>query len=226
LNGGGGFHSNDARAVIASDGAGALPRAWGAEIGSRVDVANRLDVSAALWFLYLQDEFVFNQDTGGTSSNGSTRRYGLDLTARWDIYKRWFWADLDLSLAHATYVENYGNGNSIALAPLETLTAGVSMLLPNGLKGRLAVRQIGDRPATQDGSLTAQGYTVFDLTAGYRWRFLEILLSVQNLFNATWREAQFATVSRLPGEPAAGVNDINFTPGAPINVTATGIVYF
>ena len=71
-----------------------------------------------------------------------------------------------------------------------------------------------------------EGYTVFDLTAGYRWRFLELLLSVQNLFNATWREAQFATVSRLPGEPPAGVNDINYTPGAPINVTATGIVYF
>jgi outer membrane receptor protein involved in Fe transport len=100
------------------------------------------------------------------------------------------------------------------------------MQLPNGLKGRLAVRQIGDRPATQDGSLTAEGYTVFDLTAGYRWRFLEVLLSIQNLFNATWREAQFATVSRLPSEPAGGVNDINFTPGAPINLTATAIVYF
>jgi outer membrane receptor protein involved in Fe transport len=227
LNGGGGFHSNDARAAIASDGAGALPRAWGAEIGSRVDVDNRLDLAAALWFLYLESEFVFDQDTGGTFANGPTRRYGLDLTGRWNIYKRWVWADFDLSLAHATYVANYGNGNAVALAPTETLTAGISMLLPNGLKGRLSVRQIADRPATEDGSLTATGYTVFDLTAGYRWRFLEVLLSIQNLFNATWREAQFATVSRIPSDPSsAGQNDINFTPGAPLNLTATAIVYF
>ncbi len=226
LNGGGGFHSNDARGVIASDGAGALPRAWGAEVGSRVNVDNRLDLSAALWFLYLQDEFVFDQDTGGTSENGASRRYGLDFLARWNIYKRWFWADLDLSLAHATYVVNYGNGTSIALAPLETVTADVSMALPMGLRARLAMRQIGDRPATQDGTLTAPGYCIFDFTAAYRWHFLEVMLSVQNLFNSTWREAQFATISRLPGEPPAGVNDVNFTPGAPINVTGTLIVYF
>jgi outer membrane receptor for monomeric catechols len=226
LNGGGGFHSNDARGVIASDGAAALPRAWGAEIGSRVTVDNRLDLSAALWFLYLENELVFNQDTGGTSSAGATRRYGLDFLARWDIYKRWFWADLDVSLAHATYVVNYGNGASVALAPLETVTADVSMELPMGLRGRLALRQIGDRPATPDGSLTATGYAVFDLTAAYRWRFLEFMLSVQNLFNASWREAQFAAVSRLQGEPPAGRNDINFTPGAPINATGTVIVYF
>jgi outer membrane receptor for monomeric catechols len=226
LNGGGGFHSNDARGVIASDGAGALPRAWGAEVGTRVNVDNRLDLSAALWFLYLQNEFVFDQDTGGTSENGATRRYGVDFLARWDIYRRWFWADLDVSLAHATYVVNNGNGASVALAPTETVTADVSMELPMGLRGRLALRQIGDRPATQDGSLTAKGYAVFDLTAAYRWRFLEFMLSVQNLLNSSWREAQFASVSRLPGEPPQGVNDVNFTPGAPINVTGTLVVYF
>ena len=40
-------------------------------------------------------------------------------------------------------------------------------------------------------------------------------LSIENLFNVTWREAQFYYTSRLPGEPAQGVNDIHYTPGNP-----------
>jgi hypothetical protein len=39
-------------------------------------------------------------------------------------------------------------------------------------------------------------------------------LTVDNLFDAAWNEAQFATTSRLRGEPA-GVTELNFTPGAP-----------
>lgn len=44
---------------------------------------------------------------------------------------------------------------------------------------------------------------------------LEAFLSIENLFDTGWREAQFFDVSRLPGEPAQGVSDIHFTPGTP-----------
>ena len=40
-------------------------------------------------------------------------------------------------------------------------------------------------------------------------------MSVENLTNTEWREAQFFFTSRLPGEPAAGVADLHFTPGTP-----------
>ncbi len=48
------------------------------------------------------------------------------------------------------------------------------------------------------------------------WRTarLELVLALDNLLNAHWNEAQFATTSRLAGEPAP-VTDLNFTPGAP-----------
>jgi hypothetical protein len=52
-------------------------------------------------------------------------------------------------------------------------------------------------------------------TTRYRWRDLEAFLSVENLTNARWRESQFFFTSRLPGEPAAGVSGIHFTPGNP-----------
>ncbi|CAN5265275.1 hypothetical protein BH24GEM2_BH24GEM2_18320 [soil metagenome] len=37
--------------------------------------------------------------------------------------------------------------------------------------------------------------------------------SVNNLFGAQWNEAQFATTSRLRGEPME-VTELHFTPGA------------
>lgn len=41
-----------------------------------------------------------------------------------------------------------------------------------------------------------------------------MVLAVDNLFDAQWNEAQFATTSRLRNE-AAGVTELHFTPGAP-----------
>ena len=47
--------------------------------------------------------------------------------------------------------------------------------------------------------------------AGIAW----ITHTIANLTNTQWREAQFFFTSRLAGEPAGGVPDIHFTPGAP-----------
>jgi len=42
---------------------------------------------------------------------------------------------------------------------------------------------------------------------------LEAILYIQNLFDAQWEQATFAFTSRLPNEPAGGVQDIHFVPG-------------
>ena len=70
------------------------------------------------------------------------------------------------------------------------------------------------------GSLTADGYLVLDLVASYAlgpWRFG---VTVDNLLDGAWREAQFAETSRLPGE-AAPVEDVHFTPGTPLVALVT-----
>jgi len=227
LDGGGGFHSNDARGAIASGGSGALPRAWGAEVGSRLYLG-KLEVAAALWYLHLQSEQVYNSDEGTTSPSDPTRRYGLDLEARWNLLP-WLWVDADLNFSKATFTEDRGNGSAVALAPTRTGTLGLNALHPDGYKGRLGLRHVADRPATQDESLTAQGYTLVDLYLGYRRRFWEIGVVVENLFNQSWREAQFANDSQLriaPYNETAPVTDIHFTPGNPINVRATASLYF
>ena len=232
LDAGGGFHSNDARAVVAQDGVGALPRAWGAEVGTRLSLLDRrLDLAAAFWFIHLQSELVFVPDEGTTEASDPTDRYGVDLEVRFRILP-WMWADADLTLAHAAYTKDQGNGSAVALAPTFTGQAGLSVLHPAGWRGRIGVRWVGSRPATQDpNGLQAQGYFLVDLTVAYRWRFLEVGLVVENVLDTSWREAQFANVSYVAGrdDPSLagkGVEDIHFTPGNPINVRGTVAIYF
>jgi len=227
LDGGGGFHSNDARGVVASRGRGAVPRAWGAEIGTRLYLGN-LDLAAAGWYLRLQSEQVFSPEEDTTAPSDPTRRYGFDLEARWRILP-WLWADGDLSLSRATFTQDRGNGAAVALAPTRMAALGLSGLHPDGYKGRIGLRHVGNRPATQDESLTAEGYTLFDLSLGYRRAFWELGLVIENVFNQRWREAQFANDSQLripPYNETRPSTDIHFTPGNPNNVRATLSLYY
>ncbi len=237
LDAGGGFHSNDARAVVAQNGSGALPRAWGGEVGTRLSLLDRrLDLAAALWAIHLQSELVFVADEGTTEASDPTDRYGLDLEARFRILA-WMWADLDLTLAHAAYTQDHGNARAVALAPTFTAQAGLSVVHPAGIRGRLGARWVGSRPATEDpNGLQAQGYFIVDLTLAYRWRFLEVGLAIENVLNTAWREAQFANNSYVAGrdpdlrDPVTGARigqfGIHFAPGNPINVRGTVAVYF
>lgn len=227
LDAGGGFHSNDARGVIAARGQGALPRAWGSEIGTRLRW-NRIDFATAVWQLYLQSEQVFSADEATTVPSEPTRRYGVDFEARWEILP-WLWADGDLTLSKARFTQDRGNGNAVALAPTRTATLGISLLHPDGYKARIGMRHVGDRPAIQDESLVARGYTLLDVSVGYRHSFWEVGLIAENALDQKWREAQFANDSQLrraPYNENAPVTDIHFTPGNPLNARASLSLYF
>jgi outer membrane receptor protein involved in Fe transport len=72
-----------------------------------------------------------------------------------------------------------------------------------------------DRPANEDNSVVANGYTVADLSMNYTKKKYELGLAIENLFNVKWNETQFNTESRLKNEPTS-VEEIHFTPGVPI----------
>ena len=149
LNFGSGFHSNDARSAIETSGAGAVPRALGAEAGARARLLDgRLDLAAAAWRLDLDSELVWSGDAGGTEPAGATRRQGLDLEARWRILP-WVYADLDVSLARSRFKADSGNGNAVALAPSRIVTAGLTAQHPSGLRASLRLRHVGERPASE-----------------------------------------------------------------------------
>jgi outer membrane receptor protein involved in Fe transport len=246
LNFGRGFHSNDARGVTAQiDPADPAAQATGAEIGTRVHFLepfpwlDRVDLAVDFFFLDLDSELVFVGDAGTTEASGATRRYGVEFEGRWQIVD-WLWADFDVTGTDAFFRHEPSDADEVPLAPRYTIKSGLVAQHPMGLFGSLRSRTISDRPANEDDSLTAQGYTVFDLQLGYTRRiplsigsleatYLTVKLEVLNLFDQGYREAQFDTASCTQRERAqgvagcagaspAGISDINFTPGWPRTV--------
>jgi len=211
-NFGTGFHSNDARAVLANPKLEALPTATGYEFGFRSRLLPRTEVFATYWFLNLASELVFVGDDGTTEPQGPTHREGIEfgLTVR-----PLDWLTLNGSFTYTTHAEFTDTGGAIPLAPVWTGRFDATARLPWGFSTSLEMRHLGNRPADEDRTQTARGYTLFSWTGRYRYKALEAFLSVENLTNTDWREAQFFFNSRLPGEPAGGVPDIHFTPGTP-----------
>ncbi len=223
-----GFHSNDARAVvIRTDPARLMTPALGYEIGARLRPLKNLSLTAAAFLLDLDSELVWSGDAGTTEASGATRRYGVEIGARYHI-GNWLFADLDATFTHAAFRVNAGNGDAVALAPRQTLTAGIGVRKAVGEItpfGSVRIKAIGDRPAIEDGSLIAQGFTVIDLNAGLRWKRVEVAIDVQNLLDATWREVSFASTSRLAYE-SVPVTGIHYSPGWPRTVMGRAAVYW
>lgn len=214
VNSGFGFHSNDARAIVSRPGERTLPRALGAEVGGRWGRAgSRLAASAAFWTLALESELVYSGDEGTTEPSGRTRRDGVDLEAQ---VRPAGWLTLagDATLSHGRFSDLPDGENSIPLAPTVTLT-GNAVVRRGDWSSALRLRHVGDRPANEQNSVRAHGYSIFDLSASWRHGRYEYYGNIENLFDAKWNEAQFDTESRLRGEPAP-VDELHFTPGTPV----------
>jgi outer membrane receptor protein involved in Fe transport len=242
LNFGMGFHSNDARGVVRSDDpVKPLARAIGYEIGARTRLWDRLDLALSLFALDLDSEIVWVGDEGTTEARGASRRIGAEFEAR-AMLLPWLFADLDVTLNRATFTDLPSDANAVPLAPELLVSGGLSVRHPAGYYGRVGLFHLGDRAASEDRFFTAQGFTRLDATAGYRAERYELSVTVANLTNTEWAEAQFENVSRLMGETEAscpastrpvvesgafiGCDDIHFTPGPPIQLQATASLFF
>jgi outer membrane receptor protein involved in Fe transport len=211
-NFGTGFHSNDARAVLANPKLEALPTATGYEFGARTRIIPRTELFATYWFLHLSSELVFVGDEGSTEAQGPSRREGFEFGAKVRVLD---WLTFTGDFTYTTKAELTRTREAIPLAPVWTARWDLTARLPWGLASSFEMRHLGDRPANPERTAVAQGYTVFNWTGRYRYKNLEAFLSVENLTNTKWRESQFFFTSRLPGEPAEGVDDLHFTPGNP-----------
>jgi hypothetical protein len=216
LNFGGGYHSNDARDVVSSTGQPVLPRALGGEVGFRTKFFERFDFAIDYWRLHLDSELVWAGDDGSTEPKGATQRQGIEGEFRYQILD-WLSADLDTSYTWAKFVKT---GDAVPLAPRFLAYGGFTARHLSGLEGRIQMRSVGDRWGDEARTMTIRGCTVFDLLAKYKWDRYEFLFAITNIANTKWRSAQFYHESRLPGEPAAGVSDIHFTPGGPLTIQA------
>ncbi len=218
-----GFHSNDARLILAQEVGSSLPGGTSFDVGSLFRIGKNLVGQVNLWQLDLEQEFVYVGDEGVIEPSGATRRRGVEGLLRWQLAENFF-ADGSFTYTHAR-AKTDEEADRIPLAPIWTSSGGLVYSPTEGWQGGLRYRWLGDRPADEAYSLTATGYFLLDANFGYRGTHFYIGLIAENLLDEEWNEAQFATESRLQNE-AVPMKEIHFTPGTPFNLRAKFSYFF
>jgi outer membrane receptor protein involved in Fe transport len=227
INYGEGFHSNDARSAVAQ-AASPLDRSKNYEVGLRSKPwgPDSIELIATAWQLDLQSELVFRGDGGTTEIRGASRRRGVEVAARGQV-----WGPLYVN-GSVTYTKaEFRNGDAIPLAPEVTAYGAVLLTWPEGLTSQLQATYLGVRPLIEDRSANAPSWLNFDLSERYQlpvtlpYGRMEAFLFVQNLFNTKWEQATFFFQSQLRNEGAPR-NDIHFVPGNPRMVMGGVAWYF
>ena len=224
LKSGLGFHSNDTRVVVAQTGKKILPTAFGADLGTIFKPISKLVLNAALWYLDLEQEFVYVGDAGIIEPSGKSKRVGIDLGLRYQLTD-WLFFDTDVNYAHARSSNEPKGQDYIPLAPDFTSTGGLNFTKLNGFSGGIRYRYLKSRPANEDNSIEAKGYMISDINLNYDYKNISFGIAVENILNTKWNETQFATESRLQNE-SQSVEEIHFTPGTPFFMKAKMIYRF
>jgi outer membrane receptor protein involved in Fe transport len=237
LNGGFGFHSNDARGVItrldpgekvAVQPADPLVRTKGAEVGVRTTIVRGLQSSLSLWMLDIDSELLFVGDAGTTEASRPSRRWGIE----WANYYQpisWLTLDADFAWSQARFSESAAEGNRIPGSIETVFAAGISVHDLPGIwrawDASVRLRYFGPRDLIEDGSQQSDSTTLVNAQIGYEFNETwSTSLQVLNVFDTEDSDIDYFYNSRLRGEPDAGVDDTHFHPAEPrqlrLSVTA------
>ena len=233
-----GFHSNDARGVTTTvdprTGAPVsrvtpLAGTRGEELGVRSEILREVQASLALWRLDLDSELLFTGDAGTTEPSRSSRRQGVELSARWHPL-RWLLLDLDLAWSRARFTspdpDPRVKGNQIPGAIESAVSAGISVHELGPWSASVFVRYFGPRPLVEDGSHRSTSSTLVNAQLGWKVAsWAKLTLDVFNLLDARVDDIAYFYTSRLRDEcgappsapcphpgPPAGVDDVHFHP--------------
>jgi len=187
-------------------------------------LGSRALLQAAVWALHSQSELVYVGDEGVVETSGPTKRMGLDFGLRYQMLSRLF-IDADFNYNHGRLIGEPKGQNYIPLAPRVTSTGGIQYKQDRGINASLRYRILDKRPANEDNSTVAEGYTVLDAAVMYITKRLDFGITVENLLDTEWNQAQFDTTSRLFNENQE-VTELHFTPGTPFFLKGSVIFKF
>ena len=223
LNGGGGFHSNDARGItarvdpsnpnISVQHVTPLVRTWGYEIGFRTGIVSGLQTTISLWQLHVDSELIFAGDTGSTVASQPSLRRGIEFTNYWNPVS-WLIVDADLSFSRARFRGNSPIGNYIPNSMSRVASIGVSIDRNNWFGG-IRLRHFGPRPLVKDNSQVGSSSTLVNLRAGYRFaKYLKVSLDIFNLIGSKPNDISYFYESKLSSE-SEPVSDKHIHPVEP-----------
>jgi outer membrane receptor protein involved in Fe transport len=220
-NAGSAFHSNDARgATIRIDPATGDPaervtplvRSRGAELGLRSTPVPRVHLTAALWALDIASELLFVGDAGTTEASRPSRRTGVELATFYNLLD-WLALDAEYAYSRARFRGDDPAGNHIPGAVEGVASIGLSVIDFGRVSGELRYRYFGPRPLIEDDSVRSEASNLFNARIGYRVApRIRLDFDVFNILDAEVSDIDYFYTSRLPGEPAAGIDDVHFHP--------------
>lgn len=238
VQGGMGYHSNDARGVNTRvdpvtgsrfngdgdliSGADPLVRTWGAEAGVRTTAIEGLQSTVSVWMLDIESELLFVGDAGSTEATRPSRRYGVEFANYYDINDHWT-VDADISLSHAEFRDNPREGfrrvgKEIPGSIEKVVAAGVTYHNPSGFEGSLRLRYFGSRPLKEDNSFRSDDTVLLNALLAYNfnetWKAYAELLNVLDSDDADITYAYESRVTRFG--PAR--EEIHFHPVEPFQV--------
>jgi hypothetical protein len=235
LNAGRGFHSNDARGTTITrdpatggpvDRVTPLVRADGAEIGLRSVLIPRLQTTLAVWRLDLASELVFVGDAGTTDVSRPSTRHGVE----WSNYVRVsgdITIDADLAWSRGRFSDADAAGAFIPGAAEVVAAMGVTADRATGMFGSVRLRYFGARALVEDNSSRSTPTGLLNAQVGYHLSSqMHVILDAFNLLNSRASDIDYRYRSRLPGEPAEGIEGIHTHPALPRAVRALVRVRF
>jgi hydrogenase/urease accessory protein HupE len=228
LNGGFGFHSNDARGIntridpASGDPvtrADPLARTYSAEAGIRSSWVQGLQSTLAFWWMDLDSELLFVGDEGVTVASRPSRRLGLEF-ANYYHPAEWLTLDADFSFSRSRFRDDVpGEGDYVPNSVEMVIATGATFHnIYSGFFGGPRLRYLGPRPLNEDNSKRSSSTILLSAMLGYEVnKFLSIQAEVFNTLDRKDDAITYFYTSRLPGESSAGVDDFHFHPVEPVS---------
>jgi len=231
VQGGFGFHSNDARGATqreepispdnpfptATSRIPVLVPTKGAEVGVRTTGFSHLQSTLSLWYLHSQSELQQDGDTGGTSASASpSNRYGIEWANYYTPLEHWaFDFDIADSRAFFTAIDpddaapNSPGGKRVPEAVGLVASAGATMHDYKRFSASLRMRAFGPRDLTSDGIYRSASTVLLNAEVRYRitpkWSFF---VEALNLLNRRDHDIDYAYTSRITPTADAAFTDV------------------
>jgi len=221
INGGYGFHSNDARGVTIerdpvtgdpADQVDPLVRTYGGEIGVRTEAVRNFVSTLAVFYLHSDSELLYVGDAGTSEAGPATVRYGVEWSTYWRP-NEWFMIDNEMTLAEGK-LQDVGSNDEIPGAVPFTWSSGIHIGKAEGLFGSLRGRFFSPRPLIEDGSEESRASFQVNTRIGYRKNDWEVSLDCLNVLDRKDNDIEYFYESQLATETSP-VADTHLHPSEP-----------
>jgi hypothetical protein len=241
VQGGFGFHSNDARGAtqtlepVSADNpypntpVSRIPlliQTKGGEVGVRTLAASHLQSTVSLWYLRSDSELQQSGDTGGTvASKQPSNRYGVEWANYYTPWEHWTF-DFDLANSRALFTSvdeddaapDSPGGKRVPEAVGWVISSGVTMHDFKGFSASLRLRYFGPRDLTSDGVFRSHATALLNAEVGYQFnRKWRVVAEFLNLLNRRDHDIDYAYTSQVTPTASAAFTDV-FHPVEPFQV--------